>query len=40
MPLEGQFFCGNLCCFDGKLLAPSETMYSMEFVGVVALLGV
>jgi len=42
-PVEGQFFCEGLCCFDGKLLAPSEAenrTYGIELVGVVALLGV
>ena len=41
-PVEGQFF-EDLCCFDGKLLAPSEAedrTYGIELVGVVALLGV
>ena len=39
-PVEGQFIFENLCCFDGKLLAPSETTYSRELVEVVGLLGV
>ena len=39
-PVEGQTFSENLCCFDGKLLAPSEAMDRTELVGVVALLGV
>ena len=39
-PVEGHFIFENLCCFDGKLLAPSETTYSRELVEVVGLLGV
>ena len=37
-PVEGQLFGGDLCCFDGKLLAPVQDENSM-FVGVVALRG-
>ena len=39
-PVEGQFIFENLCCFDGKLLAPSETTYSRELVEVVGLVGI
>ena len=37
-PVEGQLFGGDLCCFDGKLLAPVHDE-NFVFVGVVALRG-
>jgi len=44
-PVEGQFFTETLCCFDGKLLAPSRirrraTIYVVPFSEMVALRGV
>ena len=38
-PVEGQLFGGDLCCFDGKLLAPVRDENSVFLVGVVALRG-
>merc|ERR1712194_884471 len=38
--VEGQLFGGDLCCFDGKLLAPVRSGDSNLFNEVVALCGV
>ena len=35
-PVEGQTFGGNLCCFDGKLLAPVRDETAV-FVGLMAM---
>ena len=38
-PIQGQFFA-DLCCFDGRLLAPVRNRQSANFKDVVALCGV